>query len=459
MSWRVPVAAALLVSSAHGQTPPRSPVHVVSGVVFDSVVSAPLAGAVVQIAPVDSALQAAAVNEGRRVFWTTADSVGHFRITGLPAGRFAIGFQHDALNALGLESPLRGFELGADTSVVMDLAIPSGAVVRAQRCGTTGGAQDGMLAGYILDANHGNTLTGAAVMVSWIEISLQRGDFHTDPNGVAAIVGEDGTYLLCGVATDAPVGIHVTRQGYRGIVGEISVPVGGTARRDFRLVDSTLVRGTATLAGRVVHANGAAVTTGRVLIDALAIDAPVRDGEFSMSEIPAGTWVVEARAIGYEPHSMLLDLADRTSASTTITLTRRAQMLDAVSIVGKAGGDVKVLDDILKRARTSFGTVFLPGHDALKAALTPADVLRSARGFTYLSSDTVRARGCGIRSGNKKLLVYLDGLRYPQGLEELKNMVPMRDLLAVEAYPDAISTPLLYRTSDACAVIAVWTKR
>lgn len=134
-------------------------------------------------------------------------------------------------------------------------------------------------------------------------------------------------------------------------------------------------------------------------------------------------------------------------------------MLDAVRIVGKAGGDVKVLDDILKRARTSFGTVFLPGHDALKAALTPADVLRSARGFTYLSSDTVRARGCGMRSGNKKLLVYLDGLRFPQGLEELKNMVPMRDVLAVEAYPDAISTPLLYRTSDACAVIAVWTTR
>jgi hypothetical protein len=35
----------------------------------------------------------------------------------------------------------------------------------------------------------------------------------------------------------------------------------------------------------------------------------------------------------------------------------------------------------------------------------------------------------------------------------------MRELLAIETYPDATSTPLQWRDNDICAVIAVWTKR
>lgn len=62
--------------------------------------------------------------------------------------------------------------------------------------------------------------------------------------------------------------------------------------------------------------------------------------------------------------------------------------------------------------------------------------------------------------GNDKMVVvYLDGARFRGGLEALNNAVPMRQILAVEAYPDAASSPFLWRTKDACAVIAVWTKR
>jgi hypothetical protein len=38
-------------------------------------------------------------------------------------------------------------------------------------------------------------------------------------------------------------------------------------------------------------------------------------------------------------------------------------------------------------------------------------------------------------------------------------MVPVEDVLAVEAYPDVLSAPAQWRTNDACAVIAFWTRR
>ena len=31
-------------------------------------------------------------------------------------------------------------------------------------------------------------------------------------------------------------------------------------------------------------------------------------------------------------------------------------------------------------------------------------------------------------------------------------------ILAIEAYPDVLSAPFLWRTNDACAVVAYWTK-
>jgi hypothetical protein len=123
---------------------------------------------------------------------------------------------------------------------------------------------------------------------------------------------------------------------------------------------------------------------------------------------------------------------------------------------------VKVLNDIVARGRTSGGTMFLPGNVWLQSALYPADVISAARGFGYLGMDKVRVRGCnGISSFGppKKLVIYIDGGRFAGTFAELGTFVNMRDVLAIEAYPDVISIPAQWRTSDACAVVAVWTKR
>jgi hypothetical protein len=61
--------------------------------------------------------------------------------------------------------------------------------------------------------------------------------------------------------------------------------------------------------------------------------------------------------------------------------------------------------------------------------------------------------------GEKSLVVYLDGVRVPFGLQGLNDMVRPEEILAIEAYPDVISAPGIWRTNDACAVVAFWTRR
>ena len=464
--WRTIALGAVLASRLAAQPATQAPTHVVSGLVYDSLAHTPLAGAVVQIA------LAGAVP---RVFTAIADESGHYRVGGLPAGRFAIVFQHDALNALGLESPLFAIELGVDTAVTVHLGIPPGDVVRAQRCsGLAAGAGDGMIAGYVFDARRETTLGGADVEVRWSEVTFQKAGLRQEQKRVHATVAEDGTYIACGVASDAPVDVRVTRSGYREIVAPVTVPAAGATRQDFRLADSGAVRGAASLAGRVVQEDGKPVPAGRASIAALAVDVAVTNGEFAMTGLPAGTWLVDARAIGYDRRSLLVHTADRSSTAVTLRLEKQVQTLEVVSVIGRVGRDTRTLLDITERNRTSGGTVFLPGSDWLETADSPADVLRGARGFVQKSQFRAEARmylaggfqnlPCvtteaprGMGTG-KAIALYLDGARFPGGLSDLSSMVAMKDILAIEAYPDVLSVPLLWRTSDACAVVAIWTR-
>jgi hypothetical protein len=471
MRSRYLAIGALLASPLHAQTLRASAVHVLTGLVFDSVGNVPLSGAVVQVESVDST---------RRSFSAITDATGHYRIAGVPSGRFAIGFQHRSLDALGLESPLSAVELGVRPDLDVDLAIPSGAVVRAQRCPKTiNDTTVGMLAGFVADPQKGSAV-GASVAIQWIELARIGGKFATATQTMTAAVGAEGTYLACGVPSDTWLTVRLAETGYHVIDGHAAVPPGGVMRQDFTLVDSNVMRGTAALTGRVLREDRTPLASGRATISALAVDVPIRDGQFSMTGLPSGTWDVEARAVGFEPHSVLVQLSDHTVDSTLITITTKAQTLETVSIVGQPSGDLKVLDAIVARSRVASGTIFLPGNSWLKSADTPADVLRAARGFSLKSPTLVEARpvfqvigktminapcsskdsiGSTRNAKPKTIAVYVDGARLASGVEGLYYAVPMNAVLAIEAYPDVLSAPFLWRTNDACAVIAVWTKR
>jgi hypothetical protein len=139
--------------------------------------------------------------------------------------------------------------------------------------------------------------------------------------------------------------------------------------------------------------------------------------------------------------------------------------------------DSAVVHAIEARMRIASGTLIKADAPPVANAALATDLIRFARGFRWRTPTQVETRGSAaqapnaahceslqfadlrLRRGDKAIAVYLDGSRLPGGLDMVNRMVPITDVLAVEAYPDVLSAPSLWRTNDACAVVAFWTKR
>ena len=433
---------------------------VVRGVVFDSIAGHPIAGAVVQVA---------ASNPSRLPWTATTDSAGMYRVEGLPAGRYTVGFYHDALMALGLESSTRSVELASDSDVTADLALPSIGAVVALRCGTRADRTDrGMLVGVLRGAPSSAAVAGAELRVSWGAIALDSGQTRVVQEMAQASVEPDGAYLVCGLPLDAPLDLRVGAPGYRTIAGPVvKIPRSGVEHLDLLLADSIAVNGAGTLNGQVKNLSGTPVASGRAILAALGRDATIRSGAFALRDLPGGSWIIEVRVIGTEPRATLVTVVDSASNEATVTVDNAVQRLDAVTVIGKMDRNTRVLEDVLRRRRHYAGTFFLPGSEAVKRASFTSDLLKEARGFTYAGRNKIFARG-----RDNCIALYVDDAFEPLALQVLDEAAPLKDLLAVETYPSIELAPVQFRFAfgrpdpsnffgriGACAVVVAWTRR
>jgi hypothetical protein len=219
---------------------------------------------------------------------------------------------------------------------------------------------------------------------------------------------------------------------------------------------------------RVADDTGAAFTRGRATIIELERSALIENGSVAFENIPNGLWHISIRAIGFYPESLTV----RTPVSgrvRTVNMHQMPQTLSVVPIVSHR--DSMILGDIARRMRVAHGSLTRAEDLVVRNATLASDALGMATGFQRKSATVVQGRG-GCRSvsrsdslpprgrrATKVVAIYLDGARLPGGLESLNRMVPPSDILAVEAYPDVISAPFIWRSNDACAVVAFWTKR
>ncbi len=241
----------------------------------------------------------------------------------------------------------------------------------------------------------------------------------------------------------------------------MTVPSNGVVRRDFRLADSSVVHGPATLSGRVVHENGKMLASGQAAIPALDREVPIEKGEFVVTDLPLGTWTVEVRSMGLEPTSTIIDVTEGGLMSQSFAIGDKVQPLAAVTVIGKPGKSLQALDDLLARRRVGFGTVFMPGNTWLRGANRVTDVFRAARGFSYSkgNTDEVVARATGNGGGCTNIGLYVDGSRWRMTLRDLSDLIPPRDVLAMETYPDVLRAPPQWRTGDVCAVVSILTRQ
>lgn len=168
--------------------------------------------------------------------------------------------------------------------------------------------------------------------------------------------------------------------------------------------------------------------------------------------------------IGYAPRDTMVDVAAGGSREVTLRLARLANTLNEVRINGRVVHAPARFADVLLRAAVGSGSLFtrddFSGVRDLKSLLaTVPGVQVNDRGVTFL-----RCKGESLARGGQaapaNVQVYVDGLwlnTRGDNLAEALRMVHPRDIEFVEVYDGITRIPAEFM-SDACAVIAIWTR-
>jgi hypothetical protein len=481
-------ASAALLASLHSTAlarptavagQPDTPVAaaVVSGVVFDSLDGKPLAGALVQVV---------ARGENARAWNATSGADGAFAIPGVPRGLYIVGFMHPVLDSLGLTVQPRTIEVSADDAVDVKLAIPSAHTIRQLLCdGTHPSDSTGLLLGFIRDADTGAPLPGATAVVTWPELVVKKG-IHTERRKVPIRSNDAGWYALCGAPADGPLAAHAELGKDASGVIEVNVPPGGVLRRDFYVprgaaavavsdsqksdndrkapasAELVIRHGNARLSGVVRNAQGQPLSGAQLLVWGSGISGSTRDdGSFTLSGLPAGTQALEARYVGYAPRRVAVDLASNETRSVTVTLDQRADVLDQVTVYGKATKRRGDINGFLERRLRGMGHYFTRADIARMQPFEFTDIMRRIPGIklvptSYFDFTILSSRGAGVNpSGTCQPTIYVDGTRLIDDTGINAMLLP-GDVAALEVYPGPAGAPAQY-SDGKCGSILVWT--
>jgi hypothetical protein len=440
----------------------------VSGIVIDSVSGDALAGAIVQMVLVENtALARSAV----------ADSLGNFVFPAVPPGRYIVGFLHPVVDALGIEPPQRLAIVAPGTPLELDLATPSAATLRAALCGPAApGDSSGALVGTVRDADSGTPIGGAKVVLTWRQLTFDASGLRFGERRAPATARADGTFAVCGAPSGLEIVASAEAPGRASGLIELRIPNRGLLSRDIALGDAksavavtvvdsavngtpasrrTVRRGTARLTGTVRDSLERPVSGATLLVVGASTTGRSNEaGRFVLDGLPAGTYSLEARAIGFEPARVAVDLASGATRTTSVRLSRPATTLAAVVVKGKRDVRTERLDDFLRRKRQGFGNFVTAEDIERRRPIYITDALRTIPGVRVSPSGTGFGQSVTGR-GNCEPTIYLDGMRMFGGSTDLDSYIRPGDVAGIEVYNGPGGRPPQFQGD---CVIAVWTK-
>lgn len=450
----------------------------ISGVVFDSVARAPLASAWVQLVASDSAGAAART--------AISDSTGHYAFDDLPEGRYRLGFFHALLDSLGVNVPLREVAVRRGRATRADLAVPSGATLRAIICGVRSPRDSGLVVsgatviGVVREARGGAPAANATVSGEWLEMSFLTTGVDRRRPRLAVTTGANGWFALCNAPAGGTMFLTASRGADSTDLIETPVPADGFLRRDLYLgaATSILVRDTAprpdslALPPRVVRSGSGRVTgivrraaDDRPLAGAIVhlSDGPTartdERGAFTLAGAPLGTRTLEVRSVGSYPTRRAVDVIDG-APPVQVRLANFQAVLDTVKILAPGAAD-RHGSGFDVRSRTGLGRYLTAQDLERRGALFTSDAFRNLPG-TRLERDTIGMRHIYVRSAFGEWCepsVHIDGLyMWNLDADEIDGMVSLRSVRAIELYNEATTPPEYQRGLSGCGTILIWTK-
>jgi hypothetical protein len=425
------------------------------GMVTDSIRHIPLAGATV------IASRAATRDGAAEDFMAVTDARGRFSISPLQPGTYVVTVEHPWLDSTGLGVPAQTVSIVNQLIATVNLAVPSGATIRATFCPIS--ARDttlGLIAGYVKDVNSDHPVAGARVVFAWDDFDVDRRSARSTQHQrlTSVISGPDGTFRLCGVPVQRTLLVQAQTGSHEatGAV-EVEVPSSGvlveTLRIDASPSGSTSLTGDIrksgsgrVIAGAHVHLYGA---VGEIL------SAP--DGSFRLSDVPYGTQSIEVTALGYYPRRYAVNVRPGDMPRVTIPMLEMAVVLDSVRILARRQGAATLHREFDERSAHGSGQYITEEMIAKSSALETAELMQQVSGF-YVMQDTVySSRGVtGIGANTNHVCqptLYIDG---NPSAGTMNDIVPTA-IHGIEIYASSINVPVKYKSSS-CGAILIWTK-
>jgi hypothetical protein len=464
---------ALLVSGLGVHAPARSHANAtVNGVVFDSVAMRGLKSATVQIA--DAA-------GGSFAKTTETDANGNFTFADVPNGTYLLGYYHPKLDSLALASQMLRVDVRTDQPVMARMAIPSTATIVRAVCGTkTLKDSTGLLLGYLKGADNSMPRGDGTVNIRWAELSIEKRGVRRVIPTVDASTGKTGQFAVCGVPTALPLLLQASTGAECSGAFEITSPSSGLLYRDVYVAPVTrsavatdsgpavqMMRGSGRLRGNVVGANARPISGARVSLWGTGIEvASDAEGRFSLSGLPAGTHMVEVRAVGFTPATQAVDIVQGAPGSAEIELANLAFALDTVRVTAQRERIYTNARDAAfeRRLKYSTGHVIDEAQIEKRQPIVLTDLLRSVPGVLVVpgkrSGYDVFMRGglAVLGNGYCRPDVWVDGSRITNDeLFPFDMMVSVHDVRAVEVYARGGIVPPDLASTSGCGVIGIWT--
>lgn len=438
--------------AAHAQT------GTVRGVVYDSIVGAPLAGAEVWIERVERTV--------------TTDASGAFVFDRLPPGVHTITFGHPSLDSLGLGAPFGRVDVHAGDTAHVALTTPSMRGIARRLCPSLALDSLGAVLGVVRDVSAGRPIAGAGVSLGWSEWNVRdRNAVERTERELHALADSAGRYVICGVPNDVVVSLRAATAGDSArATGRVLLDVRGRMLTWRNLaIGSSAVEATTggVVALTVIDERGAPVAGAQARAGATgAFRATSDDGRLRLNGLRTGTTPLEVRAIGYQNATLSVDVPPGRELAQTVRLGRSAvPMLETVRILGaRPYRDVTGFEE---RRRNGFGYYMTNAEIERRVPFRFTDLARRLPGVQVIVPTgngplvvaSLRASRGNFGSNGRRsicpMAVFVDDI--PLAGADLDTAINPSYIRGIEVYPGSAGVPPRYGAS-ACGTMLVWTK-
>jgi len=214
--------------------------------------------------------------------------------------------------------------------------------------------------------------------------------------------------------------------------------------------------------------DGFPLPNARILLDGAAAQARTeRDGRFQLSELPAGSHVLNVTALGYQQARVAVDLTAGEVSRLAVTLQVAPVALERLEV--EATEDLPPpLRDFYRRRSRGAGTFFTRQQIEVMQPRVLTDVLRRVPGLQinnvsgpFGTSNTAQA---GRSSGPRTCTVqfYVNGIPFPVAADiGINTFIRPDEVAAVEVYSGSAQIPPQFNSSGSnsrCGVVAIWTR-